>query len=280
MGRCLKLLKFCFIIIYVSVSVIMIAPGGKSESEESRGLLIEGTHQVLCDKEKIYPIGDAYIIDGITRVYATPERNVLRTLSKGDRVKIIGTEGNFGKLSDGGYIALRSVSKSKLIEIPIRTDGKNSKEYKGYLNAVMSILPEELLSDLSISGCSITITDYDIGKDNRYGEGSSQEGWVAVTITSDDSSSIYYECEKRGIDLSAIHEIGHAFDATIGYASDMREFEEIWKIESSYLASDYFKESKSEYFAESFNLYFTSSGMRNVIPETFRYLDGVLERYI
>lgn len=229
-------------------------------------------------EEDIYPLGDAYIVQD-TDVF-TSDGEVLGTFHRGDTVNVDYQKQDYGVLPNGGMYKLGMVSKAQPVDLEITYDGIESENYLGFANEIIAELPEKMIKALNDSGCKVIITDYDIGKDNYYGEGSDNPDWAAVTVTwSDDHSIIYVEHGKLCIEYSLLHEIGHAIDFLNGEVSSTDEFMQIYLTECTAIASEYFKSTEKEYFAEAFSMYYNSPERRANMPQTYAYIDNIVSKY-
>ena len=232
----------------------------------------------LAIEEDIYPMGDAYVVTDVD--VFTSEGEILGTLHKGDIVTVNYQKQDYGELPNGGMFKLGAVSRETPINLSLSYDGIEAENYLGYTNEILSMLPENMIDALSESGCGVTITDYDIGKDGYYNEGTETPDWSAVTVTwSDGHSNIYVEAGKRSIQQSMIHEIGHSVDYLLGEVSETEEFKNIYYDELKVMASAYYRGSEKEYFAEAFSYYYNFPEKRNLMPLTFEFIDDLVSEY-
>ena len=229
-------------------------------------------------EEDIYPLGEVYVIRDTSIL--SQDNEEVGLLVKGQKVNIEYQKQDYGILDDNSKCKLGSVSKIEPINISIDYDGMESENYLGYTNEIVGKLPNKLIDALSESGTKIVISDYDIGKDGYYNEGTETPDWSAVTVTwSDGHSNIYVEAGKRSIQQSMIHEIGHSVDYLLGEVSESEEFKNIYYDELKVMASAYYRGSEKEYFAEAFSYYYNFPEKRNLMPLTFEFIDDLVSEY-
>lgn len=98
---------------------------------------------------------------------------------------------------------------------------------------------------------------------------------------------IYICNNARYFRVAVAHEIGHAYDHTLGWEHTSDEFKKVYEAEKSKFVStcgvenSYYRNNKAEYFAETFSMYiYDKKTLKKNTPKTYKYMQDLLAKPI
>ena len=95
------------------------------------------------------------------------------------------------------------------------------------------------------------------------------------------AGKIYISSNVSHINISTIHEFGHALDLLAGktnYISLTSKWNNIYKAEKNTASGSYYKSNAQEYFADAFDRYISNpSKLKSSAPKTYKYIDSAIK---
>ena len=232
-------------------AVLVVAPlSGEASAEYSyQGLETYDVDYEIPVGSVVYPVVDV-------ETSVEPYGDSQSFFSAGEETEILAYDefGDWAETPDG-WVPSGVLSEAPPVPIPISCDGPNGERLAGFLNSEISIVPERILNELADFGYEIVITDSDLGKDDMYHDGTDAEESTGVTVIAEDFCKSCLEADPFAIRYSAVHEVGHAFCAMLGFPCDSEEFAYCFEEESEYADTLHHMENAEEYFASSFRDY-------------------------
>lgn len=206
------------------------------------------------------------------------EYNTSSVLYTNNQIKIKGIINDwylieFNELSS--YIPCDKVSKEKkeIIANPIIKNAEQTEDYIiEEINNKINKVPSNIYK--MFDEWSIYLTNENL--DNKYFEG--QYGHVpAVTVWS--TKEIYIENNYDYLDMSILHELGHALDCELKIF-EKNEWINIYNEEKDLATfmSNHCRSNIKEYFADSFLNYLENSeDLKEKCPKTYNYLNEIIK---
>ena len=182
--------------------------------------------------------------------------------------------------SDTAVVVLND-SNSDEYSNRVEANGNVSQENIILANKYWNMIPYNVRKRFVNEGWHIYVTDQNLAQTFYSGVYNMVAG---VTIY--EPKTIYIENRKSAINVSVIHEVGHAVDCMLGFVSSSGDFNNIYNsevlgfVEVDADDPEHAKGSAIEYFAESFNqsILYPGSCSKNS-PMTYNYIVNIINNF-
>lgn len=176
-------------------------------------------------------------------------------------------------------VTLPNDTKGNILKrISSRHASISESDYWRILKGAYDITPTFVLQTIENKGFDIVLTGNNI-RDIVRAETGWDAGWNyhGVTFPNYQGYMRIWSSLKGGSNI-LVHEIGHAYDYSVGRPSSSDEFQAIYQAEALKLfpGGGLYADSSGEYYAESFRMYLNErSVVKNKAPQTAAYFKNV-----
>ena len=230
--------------------------------------------------QEYYPSrGNVVITTCSLHLRDAPDGHVLKTLEQGTMLIVNDISGDWAKVN-GGWVYAGYLSESlSLSPIPVECDSKLASSCAGAVQNALSYVPDNVARKIAEKGYKIIITDSDVKKDNKYGEGDSNGDAVGCTVFP--KKIILAEAGNEYLEWTILHELGHAYDHALGFISEEDYFQKIFIAEAETAAEewemDYVGTDSLELFADAFFRYIKyDTAYFQALPYLYEYISDIL----
>lgn len=232
---------------------------------------------IVSEDTPDYPEEEAYVLTRLN-IRSTPDGSICGQYKQGDRVSILGYEGDWAK-TEKGYCWAGFLAEQYCGPYRIYYDSEDASRYVGDLYEEYTRVPDkmrELLQEYEITLCSNDIPPTSDAVEDRI-----VAGKTSVTAA---GKKIRLYASSEFMKFSFLHELGHAVDfrncmESEVVPSDTQAFSDILEEEKQVLKDEFLCDEQNligneECFAEAFRLYIEDQEtLKEKAPLLFDYIE-------
>lgn len=166
--------------------------------------------------------------------------------------------------------------KNTIINNIIKKEGSVTTKEITTLKNNLNKLPLAILKKADSQKLTVLVTTKDVKSYYKYSFSGTMTGLYDPMV-----NKVYINHKESYINQSLVHEFGHAFDLMIGknnYISLSKDWNDIYKAESSTATSSYYRTNAQEYFADAFTRYINDSKtLKTKAPKTYNFIDSAIK---